>query len=116
MDAKLRISSPDIEFLVPGVALRGLDEAGGLAGALWERRSPMGTSAPRPRWPAPHGPSSRGRSRPRMWGRSGPRGARSPQPEGVWSSRASSCTRWAAIHFDRVELHADRGGAGPAGA
>ena len=34
--AKVAISSPDLEFVVPGATLRGLDEARAFAKALWE--------------------------------------------------------------------------------
>ncbi|MGH2721661.1 MAG: ester cyclase [Actinomycetota bacterium] len=36
MEAKLAISSPALVFVVPGVTLRGVEEAGGFARALWE--------------------------------------------------------------------------------
>lgn len=34
--AKVAISSPELEFVVPGATLHGLDEAGAFAGAMWE--------------------------------------------------------------------------------
>jgi predicted ester cyclase len=34
--AKVAISSPELEFVVPGATLHGLGEAGAFAGAMWE--------------------------------------------------------------------------------
>jgi predicted ester cyclase len=36
LEAKVAISSPQLEFVVPGATMRGLDEAGAFARALWE--------------------------------------------------------------------------------
>lgn len=36
LDAKIAISSPALEFVVPGATMHGLDEAGAFARALWE--------------------------------------------------------------------------------
>jgi Predicted ester cyclase len=36
LEAKVAISSPELEFVVPGATMRGLDEAGVFARALWE--------------------------------------------------------------------------------
>ncbi len=36
LEAKLAISSPDLEFVVPGATMRGPDEASAFARALWE--------------------------------------------------------------------------------
>jgi predicted ester cyclase len=36
LEAKIAISSPELEFVVPGATMHGLDQAGGFAKALWE--------------------------------------------------------------------------------
>jgi predicted ester cyclase len=36
LGAKVAISSPELEFVVPGATMHGLDEAGDFARALWE--------------------------------------------------------------------------------
>jgi predicted ester cyclase len=36
LEAKVAISSPDLEFVVPGATLHGLEEAGVFARAMWE--------------------------------------------------------------------------------
>jgi predicted ester cyclase len=36
LDAKVAISSPDLEFVVPGATMHGLDEAAVFARALWQ--------------------------------------------------------------------------------
>ncbi len=59
LEAKVAISSPELEFVVPGATLRGLDEAGTFARALWEAfpdgRITMAKQASRGSWVAVEG-------------------------------------------------------------